>query len=911
MSESRPSKLGPFVAIALFIGWSALPAVELRVPEDHATIAAAIAAAESGDEIVIAPGEYEVTRPIVFGGKSLTVRSRDGAEATTVRMGSPDDRSRASVFALESGEPDVRIAGLTISGGRGTRREIEVRLPDGKFEVVLAVGGGAVYVGPHAEPVIEDCVFESNTAEYGGAILCGVDSRVTVRRSTFARNFNPDAPRFRFPGGAGIAALADSNLVVEDSVFSSNRAVNGAGIFIDGDASAEIRRVEFRNNTAKFHGGGLFCRGKKLALEDSLFRGNVAEGLPDGTGGSGGGLEIDALARIDLRIEGSEFLLNTAQVGAGISVETIASARDDSPPIVVGCRFAENRARDSGGALYTEHKENAIRFERCRIEENFAPRGGGLFCAYGGEIQVSESIFFRNTAGTGGAAYLSESMTEIDRATIVGNAALRTGGGIFSDKAALTIESSILWANAGGPIAGNLCDGNLCTVTFSCVENDGPWPGAGNIAAAPAFAGWSTDEVYVVAGAPDGGDGTEAAPFGTLDPALAGFDLALAEDSPCLGSGADGVDMGASDDRVPASGFDRRTVHVAGELTVGLTNLALAVSLLGDGHRSTLLRGTLAGLRTSARVEDATVTAGEVLAAIAVASGETPLLSRVHLEANSRARSELRDIIDPAAFGGAGLFAFLSRPRLENVVVSGNEIGAYLTGGADPEFVNTTFSGNRTAGILAAQSTLSAANAIFWEETPLDLRSGSTAEISFSCVRGENTWPGDGNSNVDPDFIDAGRWDDRGTPSPADDVWIPGDFRLEATSESIDRGQADGAPATDLDGRARPCGGGVDRGAYEACPADVAFRRGNVDGDASANIADAIFILNYLFVDGDDPACANAADVDDSGGINIADAIWLLNHLFGDGDAPPPPFDACGDDPTPGSLTCAVFPGCG
>ena len=88
------------------------------------------------------------------------------------------------------------------------------------------------------------------------------------------------------------------------------------------------------------------------------------------------------------------------------------------------------------------------------------------------------------------------------------------------------------------------------------------------------------------------------------------------------------------------------------------------------------------------------------------------------------------------------------------------------------------------------------------------------------------------------------------------------------------------------------------------------FRRGDLDGDAVQNIADAVQILNGLFSPGGMIGCADAADVNDDGGVNIADAITLLGFLFLQGAPPPAPFPDCGLDPTPDPLDCALLPSC-
>jgi hypothetical protein len=87
------------------------------------------------------------------------------------------------------------------------------------------------------------------------------------------------------------------------------------------------------------------------------------------------------------------------------------------------------------------------------------------------------------------------------------------------------------------------------------------------------------------------------------------------------------------------------------------------------------------------------------------------------------------------------------------------------------------------------------------------------------------------------------------------------------------------------------------------------FRRGNANADADLNIADAVFVLTYLFAQGPAPPCEDAADGNDDGKLDLADAIAVLTHLFAGGTVSQP-FDQCGPDPTPDDLDCASFPPC-
>ena len=140
----------------------------------------------------------------------------------------------------------------------------------------------------------------------------------------------------------------------------------------------------------------------------------------------------------------------------------------------------------------------------------------------------------------------------------------------------------------------------------------------------------------------------------------------------------------------------------------------------------------------------------------------------------------------------------------------------------------------------------------------------------------------------------------------------PGDYHLRPDSPCIDAGSRDAAATTDIEGSGRPCGGGVDLGAFEAgaCPPPNAFRRGDVNADGASNLTDAVSILSHLFAGGLAPPCSKSADADDTGTVGITDAVYLLNFLFSGGPAPAAPSAECGPDPTLDGLTCERFAAC-
>ncbi|MCA8961451.1 MAG: dockerin type I repeat-containing protein [Planctomycetes bacterium] len=83
------------------------------------------------------------------------------------------------------------------------------------------------------------------------------------------------------------------------------------------------------------------------------------------------------------------------------------------------------------------------------------------------------------------------------------------------------------------------------------------------------------------------------------------------------------------------------------------------------------------------------------------------------------------------------------------------------------------------------------------------------------------------------------------------------------------------------------------------------FTRGDCNGDGGLDIADSIFVEQYLFLGGADPVCLTACDTNDDGQVDIADSIYGLNYLFVGGPQPIAPFPFCGTDPA-STLDCGM-----
>jgi len=80
--------------------------------------------------------------------------------------------------------------------------------------------------------------------------------------------------------------------------------------------------------------------------------------------------------------------------------------------------------------------------------------------------------------------------------------------------------------------------------------------------------------------------------------------------------------------------------------------------------------------------------------------------------------------------------------------------------------------------------------------------------------------------------------------------------------------------------------GYVDSMAYTLHVASIPDRPGDADIDGEISVADAVFIINYIFKGGPEPGMLNWADVNADCVINVGDPFHLINFIFKGGPGP-------------------------
>jgi len=180
-----------------------------------------------------------------------------------------------------------------------------------------------------------------------------------------------------------------------------------------------------------------------------------------------------------------------------------------SSPSLENVTITGNSAEHQGGGIYCDNQSSPS-LMNVRISDNVGlTQGGGIFCSDDGTSPSLMNVTITGNTGSQGAGIFVKysASPNLMNVTITGNSNHGLG---CEGNASPSLVNCIIWDNNGSEISAY---DSSPTVTYSDIQ--GGWEGEGNIDADPLFCNADSN------------------------------DYTLAENSPCVGTGENGTDMGA------------------------------------------------------------------------------------------------------------------------------------------------------------------------------------------------------------------------------------------------------------------------------------------------------------------------------------------------------------------------------
>lgn len=399
-------------------------------PGDVVALTNHMATLTSGSTIILKPGVYDLSQVhgtysswsyyhLIANGKKLIIMgqntkhwSEKTPEEETILRG---DGTAAILYGHGGGGRQTSV--WHISFENGYRPE---KAPDGTG--IGSFGGGALSWAQteQGKPasgngLASNCVFRGCSSAYNGGATHGVDAfDCFYTNNTCAK-----------AGGATRCFVGNNSgstyhtNIFKNCVFIDNKALNGAGGAIYGQAIDSLTDCTFIGNTSSTGGGGVYCDTPMSTVTNCTFIDNVS-------GDHGGGLVCASTVGA---IMDCAFTNNTSgNRGGGLlcggKVGTIS-----------GCVFKGNTANGIGGGLRTNG--NVERLVGCKFLGNTAAGyGGGCSCGPASFFGVEDCEFTSNkvnvaTDSYGGGLSTIASVSRISGSTFTGNLSLKDGGGLF------------------------------------------------------------------------------------------------------------------------------------------------------------------------------------------------------------------------------------------------------------------------------------------------------------------------------------------------------------------------------------------------------------------------------------------------------------------------------------------------
>ena len=228
--------------------------------------------------------------------------------------------------------------------------------------------------------------------------------------------------------GVTIQNAGKTNVLLKDLTIEDNTGKKGGGVHIENSQNVTIDQCTIQDNKATLNGGGIYANNSTVTVIGGSISGNNAAGSGWSTSG-GGGVYAEGGSTVNLKDVTVSDNHVTGNYGGGGGVKV-----NDGKLTVDNAKILENTTNSSGGGISVKNSDLTVTGSEIRNNVAGGQNGGGV------EIIGSATDNKEHT---------------ITDTQITDNRAEERGGGVFVNKASITIKDSTLDKNHAMHVDGS------------------------------------------------------------------------------------------------------------------------------------------------------------------------------------------------------------------------------------------------------------------------------------------------------------------------------------------------------------------------------------------------------------------------------------------------------------------------
>ncbi len=426
-----------FIFIVMIYSTIIFAQTTIRVPDDYATIQAALNIANEGDTVFVVAGTYieniiwpETNGIKLIGQDSSNTIIHGGNIKRTVFIGS-------SII-----DSSTIFQGFKITGAKGDGLCIYNCSPQLNLlrieKNASNSNGGGLYI-KNSNPIMTNITINSNTSEQGAGIYLENSNPIMMNMKIYSnvakyyggglymKDSNPTMTNIAIYSNkatlsAGGIYLRDSDPIIENSAIYSNISSTDAGGVSLFFSNPTITNVTIHSNETSSNGGGIYLMHSKPTITDVTIYLNKA-------GLNGGGIYYEHSGST---LSNTSVYSNVAKNGGGIYLES-------SSPKMLDVIVSSNRTEQGqGGGIHFSSSTPTM--THVTVHTNSAAYGGGIYCV--GKVTINSGLnVVENHGFYGGGIYIEKSSeVTIKQINIINNSTYTSEGNGIYIKDGATIE---------------------------------------------------------------------------------------------------------------------------------------------------------------------------------------------------------------------------------------------------------------------------------------------------------------------------------------------------------------------------------------------------------------------------------------------------------------------------------------